>query len=139
MYSIGLNEQSTLVFTLIIHVIFYKIYLELEGRSELSIIFTGLTLLFYYFIVFLISVNYTIIAALSDGNLRSLAKYTFFSIDSLVIISTGPIAIVIPDFIFHSLRLLKKYKRHVKYEKKALEMARIIVEKENEKGKAPMK
>ena len=45
--SIGLNEQSTLVFTVVIHVVFYKLFLELEGRSVLALVFVAVTLLAY--------------------------------------------------------------------------------------------
>ena len=114
--SISLNEQSTLVFTVIIHVIFYKLYLELEGRTELSLIVTALTLVFYYAMVALLTSNITVIAILHDGELRGMTHYTFFSTLSILIIITGAILVITPDFAFHSFRYLLAYRRHIKYE-----------------------
>ena len=112
--SIGLYEQSTLAYAVLLQVIYIKFYMELENCSRISLTITFFIAITFYLYISLLSGENSVMNYLTGGEYIDLWKYTFLSYKSVLILVTSSIMVVLPDYAINQLKDLLAFRRHNK-------------------------
>ena len=128
--SIGLQEQATLVFTVLLHVVFLKLYLSLQRAPEVSVVLLILTLALYYGFIAFLSTDTWWITHATDGELLHVAHHALFQPRPLLLVPTIAVLVVFPDYSYNSFSFLWLFFRDKKYEKKAIEEVKATLREE---------
>ena len=97
-------------------VIYFKLYLELDGWSYISIGVVIFTLIIYLMILSFLSANTVLAPFIEDGEMRGISNHAIFQKHTFLIISIVPILVVMPDYMFKSVIILNNFFRHQKHE-----------------------
>ena len=101
----SIEEQSTLIYTVILHVIFLKLCCELDRVKTVSIMFFVVTILLYYGFMSLMSTA-TLSMAI-DERFLDLAKHTYINFIPSAIIYLGSVAVVSIDYTLKNMVKMK--------------------------------
>ncbi|CAG9329527.1 unnamed protein product [Blepharisma stoltei] len=94
----GLWFVSTITFTLVIHVITFKLFLESVFWNKISIVAGMICIGFYY--LCLIGLNTSVVAKLAQPDLNQLFYLAFSLPKTWLVVFFTPFLALIPDFIF---------------------------------------
>ena len=93
---VSIENQSTLMYTVILHVVFIKLFYELDRVTEISILFVVVTILIYYGLMLIASKES--VAMHIDERLLDITQQTFTNFVPVVIIYLGSFVSVTIDY-----------------------------------------
>ena len=99
------------MFTVLLHVIYIKFYMELERCSGISLLLSIFVILSYYVFVRLISDHSLASIVTFWIDYTDVFHYSFLSYKSVLIIASVSIVVVVPDYAVKSVNEYLAHKR----------------------------